>query len=146
LIAQKYLPVVTTFIFSVVMSTVMSVAMPFVNTGNIPFPEVLFSILLAILVSFTAGVLVPVGKWGGSYAQNKGLEEGSFPFILVASTPPTIYFTIIMTFVFALQRTGFSGAVWEAFLGDIFIALIIAYITTVITTPFISKIAFWLTT
>lgn len=140
--AQKYLPVVTTFIFSVVMSTVMSTAMPFVNTGTIPFPEVLFSIVLAIAVSFIAGLIVPVGKMGADQASQMNLEQGSFLFILVSSILPTIYFTIIMTFMFALQRTGFSSAVWEVFMGDILIALVIAYITTVITTPAINKLSF----
>lgn len=141
MVSQKYFPIVTTFIFSVVMSTVMSTAMPFVNTGRIPFPEVLTSILLATIVSFVAGLIVPVGKMGADYANQKNIRQGSLAFILVSSVLPTIYFTIIMTFVFTLQRTGFTNEVWGAFVGDILIALVIAYITTVISTPLIKKLS-----
>lgn len=142
MVAQKHLPVVTTFLFSVFMSIVMSIAMPYVNTGTIPIPDVLFSIILAIFVSFLAGLLVPVGKMGADYAGSLGLPVGSIPFILVSSILPTLYFTFIMTFVFALQRTGFSSEVWQAFMGDIVIALVIAYITTVLATPIVNKLSF----
>lgn len=119
----------------------MSVAMPLINTGNIPFPDVIFSIILAIIVSFAAGLIIPIGKMGADYAIQKNLREGSLFFILVASIAPTIYFTFIMTFMFALQRTGLSNAVWGVFARHIIIALIIAYITTVISTPFVQRLS-----
>lgn len=140
MVSKKYLPIVTPLMFSTFMSTLMSLIMPLLSTGNIPFPEVFISIGLAITVTFLGGILVPTGRWGVQIAQKWNLELGSLPFILVSSVPPSFFAATLMTLVNTLRRTGFNNALWQGYRTDIFMVTFLAYVITVLITPTVNKI------
>ncbi len=141
MLSQKYFPHVVSTLYAIILSTVMTLFMTVFATGTIEFPQIIWSILIAILVVTVAGLIFPAGKRGDEFAAKNGLEEGTIRFILLSSIFPTLYFTVIMTFVGTIRATGFTKSFWELYVISLLAGLPVAYIVSVISAPYVMKLA-----
>ncbi|MDR2570361.1 MAG: DUF2798 domain-containing protein [Oscillospiraceae bacterium] len=131
----KYFKYIMLFWMALLLSIVMSLTMTYFNAGFIPFPGILLTVLQGLLVSYIAGLIVPIVKISNGFAASLKLKQGSLPFHMCSIMVLAAYFTIIMTFAFTALAIGFPPNFWHVIIRSLPIAFIAGYIAGFALSP-----------
>ena len=136
--AFKY---VVPFWFSLIMGTVMTLALTYINAGFIPFPMVLRDILIAVCVAYGLGFIIPVNAWADRFAALFKAKNGSMHYVLATSAVFALFYTVVFSFLFTAIAIGFPPYFLAAAISGMPVGLIVGYIVGVAANPLALKLS-----
>ena len=113
----------------------------FVFHGTIEFPSIIGLILIAIGVSFVAGLLIPMNRMADKFASVFKAKQGSVLYTLTSTVVYSLIYSLIFLLLFVAMFTGFSTNYFQIVFGAFPLTLLISYVVGVITSPIAYKIA-----
>ncbi|MDY3947365.1 MAG: hypothetical protein SOZ40_05220 [Ezakiella sp.] len=131
------------FQMPIFMGTFMSIAMSFLNTGTIKFPNIFKTIALQIIIACIASIIIPVGPYSFNLTKKIYKDNNLFIFTAISTLLPAIFFTLIMSFSGQIMATGYHQNFWRMYFyglpRNILMGYIASYIFSIIINIFIKN-------
>ena len=143
---KKTFPFVMPFWICLIVVSIMSVVMGYVNAGAIHFPGILWDIAIGTAVAYAASVLLPVNKWSAAFTELLKLRHGTLLHTLMGNIIPTLVMGILMTLLFTWMAIGFPPYFLAACISSLPLGLAVGYIAGLIATPIALKLTTMLCT
>lgn len=142
---KKAFGILMNFWCSLFISAIVSIGMSLVTTKSIPFPDILITILLGLVVGFIIAIIIPANRWGDALAKKFKANTGTIKYLLISTLVNVICFGTILTFVFTAYVIGFPPFYFMAVLKMMPLVLLIVYPSAIIVTPIALKLTDFMT-
>lgn len=129
MLKKSLFPHMMNLIVTLIMVSIMAIAMSLINTGAIVFIALLKEIAIGTLLGFVLLEMIPIGKLAFNFSTITCKQKPqSFGFILADNLIRTIFMTLVMNTLFTFMAIGYPPFFWQAWLGGIVPGFIIGYL------------------
>lgn len=137
---EKIFDWIFNFWFSLLLSMVMSAAMPLISIGRVPFLDFINGTCQGLVVGVIIGTVVPLTKISAAFVGLFPLKAGTFLHLMAAKLPTSTIFVVVMSFAMTLFSTGPVAGWVKAGFCSIPLIFVIAYPTALILNCFVLRL------